>query len=171
MMRTSSGATPRLGDPQLQALIGASGLTGELDAAAFVEVATKLWDSWADDAMLADKQAGVHADAAKVRPINHRGRFLRVDGPLNVPCSPQGYPLLVQAGSSEDGRQFAARFTEAVFTAQQTLGEAQDFYRDLKRRTAALGRDPDDIRILPGIVPVIGDTAEEARNSTPSSKD
>ncbi|GIE30623.1 monooxygenase [Actinoplanes italicus] len=132
-------------------------------AAEFVEVATKLWDSWADDAVLADKEAGVHADAAKVRAINHRGRYFRVDGPLNVPRSPQGYPLLVQAGSSEDGRQFAARFAEAVFTAQQTLGEAQDFYRDLKQRAAALGRDPDGVKILPGIVPVIGDTVGEAR--------
>jgi FMN-dependent oxidoreductase (nitrilotriacetate monooxygenase family) len=132
-------------------------------AAEFVEVATKLWDSWADDAIVADKEAGVHADAAKVRPINHRGRYFRVDGPLNVPRSPQGYPLLVQAGSSEDGKQFAARFAEAVFTAQQTLGEAQDFYRDLKQRAAALGRDPDGVKILPGIVPVIGDTPAEAR--------
>ena len=129
----------------------------------FVEVATKLWDSWADDAIVADKQAAVHADAAKVRQINHRGRFFRVDGPLNLPRSPQAYPLLVQAGSSPDGKQFAARFAEAVFTAQQTLEEAQGFYRDLKKRTAALGRDPAGIKILPGIVPVIGDTEEQAR--------
>ncbi|MEV4278446.1 LLM class flavin-dependent oxidoreductase [Actinoplanes xinjiangensis] len=129
----------------------------------FLEVATKLWDSWADDAVLADKDAGVHADAAKVRAINHRGRFFRVDGPLNVPRSPQGWPLLVQAGSSEDGRDFAAKWAEAVFTAQQTLADGQAFYRDLKQRAAALGRDPDGVKILPGIVPVIGDTAAEAR--------
>ena len=129
----------------------------------FLEVATKLWDSWADDAVIADKDAGVHADAAKVRAINHRGRFFRVDGPLNVPRSPQGWPLLVQAGSSEDGKDFAASRAEAVFTAQQTLGEAQAFYRDLKARTAAAGRDPDGIKILPGIVPVIGATPAEAR--------
>ncbi|GAA4604457.1 FMN-dependent oxidoreductase (nitrilotriacetate monooxygenase family) [Actinoplanes octamycinicus] len=132
-------------------------------AGEFLEVATKLWDSWADDAVLADKAAGVHADAEKVRAIHHRGRFFRVDGPLNVPRSPQGYPLLVQAGSSEDGKEFAARWAEAVFTAQQTLAEAQAFYRDLKERAAALGRDPDGIKILPGIVPVIGDTEAEAR--------
>jgi FMN-dependent oxidoreductase (nitrilotriacetate monooxygenase family) len=132
-------------------------------AGEFVEVATKLWDSWADDAVVADKEAGVHADAAKVRPIDHRGRFFRVDGPLNVPRSPQAYPLLVQAGSSEDGKQFAARWAEAVFTAQQTLEEAQAFYRDLKKRAVALGRDPDGIKILPGIVPVIGDTEAQAR--------
>jgi FMN-dependent oxidoreductase (nitrilotriacetate monooxygenase family) len=132
-------------------------------AAEFVEVSTKLWDSWADDAVVADKRAGVHADAAKVLPVHHRGRYFRVDGPLNVPRSPQGYPLLVQAGSSEDGKEFAARYAEAVFTAQQTLGEAQAFYRDLKARTAALGRDPAGIKILPGIVPVLGDTEAEAR--------
>jgi len=132
-------------------------------AAEFVEVSTKLWDSWADDAIVADKDAGIHADGTKVRPIGHRGRFFRVDGALNVPRSPQAYPLLVQAGSSEDGKQFAARWAEAVFTAQQTLEEAQAFYRDLKRRTAALGRDPEGIKILPGIVPVIGDTEAQAR--------
>ncbi|WP_433303158.1 LLM class flavin-dependent oxidoreductase [Actinoplanes sp. CA-030573] len=132
-------------------------------AAEFVEVSIRLWDSWADDAIRADKQAGVHADAAKVRPIDHRGRFFRVDGPLNVPRSPQGHPLLVQAGSSEDGRQFAARYAEAVFTAQQTLAEAQAFYQDLKKRAADLGRDPAAVKILPGIVPVIGDTEAEAR--------
>ncbi|GAA4212464.1 LLM class flavin-dependent oxidoreductase [Actinocatenispora rupis] len=132
-------------------------------AAEFVEVSRKLWDSWADDAVVADKAAGVHADPAKVRAIHHRGRYFRVDGPLNVPRSPQGYPLLVQAGSSEDGRRFAARHAEAVFTAQQTLAEAQAFYRDLKRRAAALGRDPDGIKVLPGIVPILGDTEAEAR--------
>ncbi|GLW33592.1 LLM class flavin-dependent oxidoreductase [Actinoplanes regularis] len=129
----------------------------------FLEVATKLWDSWADDAVIADKHGGVHSDAAKVRAINHRGRFFRVDGPLNVPRSPQGWPLLVQAGSSEDGKDFAAKWAEAVFTAQQTLDEARAFYRDLKQRTAAAGRDPDGIKILPGIVPVIGATEAEAR--------
>jgi FMN-dependent oxidoreductase (nitrilotriacetate monooxygenase family) len=132
-------------------------------AAEFVEVARKLWDSWDDEAVVADKVAGIHADAARVRPINHRGRFFRVDGPLNLPRSPQAHPLLVQAGSSEDGREFAARYAEAVFTAQQTLEEAQAFYTDLKKRAAALGRDPSGIKILPGIVPVIGDTVAEAR--------
>ena len=128
----------------------------------FVDVSTKLWDSWADDAIVADKTAGVHADAAKVRRIGHTGRFFRVEGALTLPRSPQGYPLLVQAGSSQDGRAFAARWAEAVFTAQQTLDEARAFYADLKKRAAAYGRDPDGIKILPGIVPVIADTAADA---------
>jgi FMN-dependent oxidoreductase (nitrilotriacetate monooxygenase family) len=129
----------------------------------FLEVSTKLWDSWADDAIIADKAAGIHARADRVRGIQHRGPFFRVDGPLNLPRSPQGHPLLVQAGSSEDGRGFAAKWAEAVFTAQPTLAESQAFYTDLKRRAAAAGRDPDHVVILPGIVPVIGDTPAEAR--------
>ncbi|MFG3620064.1 LLM class flavin-dependent oxidoreductase [Nocardia sp. NPDC047654] len=132
-------------------------------AAEFVEVATKLWDSWDDDAIVADKALGIHTDASKVRKIGHHGEFFKVDGPLNVPRSPQGYPVLVQAGSSEDGKNFAARYAEAVFTAQQTLEDGKAFYTDLKRRAIALGRDPETIKILPGIVPVIGDTEEQAR--------
>ncbi|WP_229069086.1 LLM class flavin-dependent oxidoreductase [Actinoplanes sp. DH11] len=139
----------------------------------FLDVATKLWDSWADDAIVADKHAGVHAVADRVRAIDHRGDWFRaidhrgdwfrVDGPLNLPRSPQAWPLLVQAGSSEDGKEFAAKWAEAVFTAQPTLAESRAFYADLKRRAAAAGRDPDHVVILPGIVPIIGDTEAEAR--------
>ncbi len=132
-------------------------------AAEFVDVSTKLWDSWDDDAVVADKELGIHADAAKVHKINHRGEFFKVDGPLNVPRSPQGYPLLVQAGSSEDGKNFAARYAEAVFTAQQTLDDGIAFYTDVKDRARRLGRDPETIKILPGIVPVIGDTQAQAQ--------
>ncbi|AJE81331.1 FMNH2-dependent monooxygenase [Streptomyces albus] len=134
-----------------------------LRAAEFVEVATKLWDTWADDAVLADKESGVFASAERVRAIRHQGTYFRVDGPLNVRRSPQGYPLLVQAGSSEDGKEFAARYAEAVFTAQQTLEEGIAFYKDVKQRAEALGRSPEGIKILPGIVPVIGETEAEAR--------
>ncbi|MEV6791994.1 LLM class flavin-dependent oxidoreductase [Streptomyces sp. NPDC051320] len=132
-------------------------------AAEFVEVATKLWDSWADDAVVADKEKGVHALADRVRQIDHHGEFFRVDGPLNVERPPQGYPLLVQAGSSEDGKDFAARYAEAVFTAQQTLEEGIAFYKDVKQRAEAIGRNADGVKILPGIVPVIGDAEAEAR--------
>jgi FMN-dependent oxidoreductase (nitrilotriacetate monooxygenase family) len=131
-------------------------------AAEFIDVARKLWDSWADDAPLGDKESGVWGDDTKVRPAAHAGRFFKVAGALNVPRSPQGHPLLVQAGSSADGRELAARYADAVFTAQQTLAEAQAFYADLKRQALAFGRDPDTVQILPGIVPAIGATTREA---------
>ncbi|MGV9228340.1 LLM class flavin-dependent oxidoreductase [Streptomyces nigra] len=132
-------------------------------AAEFLDVAQKLWDSWEDDAIVADKAAGVWGDDAKIHPPRHRGTYFQVQGALNVPRAPQGYPLLVQAGSSEDGKRFAARYAEAVFTAQQTIEDARAFYADLKARTAEAGRDPDHIKVLPGIVPVIGSTEAEAR--------
>ncbi|MFG2356154.1 LLM class flavin-dependent oxidoreductase [Streptomyces sp. NPDC048521] len=132
-------------------------------AAEFLDVALKLWDSWEDDAIVADKAAGVWGDDSKIHPPRHRGRYFSVAGALNVPRTPQGYPLLVQAGSSEDGKAFAARYAEAVFTAQQTLADAQAFYADLKSRTARAGRDPEHIKVLPGIVPVLGSTQAEAR--------
>lgn len=132
-------------------------------AAEFLDVALKLWDSWEDDLVVADKAAGVWGDERKLHPPRHQGTYFSVEGALNVPRSPQGYPLLVQAGSSEDGKGFAARYAEAVFTAQQTLRDAQDFYADLKSRTAQAGRNPEHLKILPGIVPVIGSTEAEAR--------
>ncbi|MFI1993892.1 LLM class flavin-dependent oxidoreductase [Actinoplanes sp. NPDC020271] len=132
-------------------------------AAEFVDVSLKLWDSWDDDAILADKENGVWGDDAKIYPPAHAGQFYQVAGALNVPRSAQGHPVLVQAGSSENGRNFAAKYAEAVFTAHQTLSDAQEFYDDLKRRAAEHGRDPDHIKILPGIVPVIASSEAEAR--------
>jgi FMN-dependent oxidoreductase (nitrilotriacetate monooxygenase family) len=132
-------------------------------AAEFVEVATALWDSWEDDALLADKDSGLFADTSHIHAIDHEGEHFSVAGPLGVPRSPQGRPVLVQAGSSESGRDFAAEVAEAIFTAQQTLADGQAFYADLKRRAAAAGRDPDSVKILPGISPMIGSTEEEAR--------
>jgi FMN-dependent oxidoreductase (nitrilotriacetate monooxygenase family) len=132
-------------------------------AAEFLDAARKLWDSWEDGAAVGDKAAGVWADSSRVHPVNHSGRYFRIQGPLDVPRPPQGHPLIVQAGSSEDGKDFAARYAEAVFTAQQTLQEAQRFYADLKKRTSGVGRDPESIKILPGIVPVTGSTEAEAR--------
>ena len=131
-------------------------------AAEFVDVSVKLWDSWDDDAPRGDKVNGVWGDEEKIHPPEHAGRFYRVAGALNVPRSPQGHPVLVQAGSSESGRGFAARYAEAVFTAHQTLAGAQSFYDDLKRRALEYGRDPAAVKILPGIVPVIGATEAEA---------
>ncbi|WIM98778.1 LLM class flavin-dependent oxidoreductase [Actinoplanes oblitus] len=132
-------------------------------AAEFVDVSLKLWDSWADDVVLADKENGVWGDDGKIYPPAHEGRFYKVAGALNVPRSAQGHPVLVQAGSSENGRDFAARYAEAVFTAHQTLADAQEFYDDLKRRAVEHGRDPEHIKILPGIVPIIGASEAEAR--------
>ncbi|XXT20278.1 LLM class flavin-dependent oxidoreductase [Sorangium sp. So ce429] len=132
-------------------------------AAEFIDVSLKLWDSWEDDAPLGDKENGVWGDERKIHPPRHVGRYFKVEGALNVPRPPQGYPLLVQAGSSEDGKELAARYAEAVFTAQQTLADGQQFYADLKARVRALGRDPEGIKILPGIVPVIGATEAEAQ--------
>ena len=128
----------------------------------FVDVSLKLWDSWDDDAELGDKERGVWGDETRLYPPRHVGRYFKVEGALNVPRSPQGYPLLVQAGSSEDGKGLAARYAEAVFTAQQTLEEAQGFYTDLKGRARGFGRESSSILILPGLVPVIGSTEAEA---------
>ena len=130
-------------------------------AAEFVDVSVALWDSWEDGAEIGDKAAGRYADPARIHPVNFAGEYFRVRGPLNVPRSPQGRPLLVQAGSSDDGREFAARYAEAVFTAQQTLADAQEFYADLKRRARKQARD---VKILPGLVPVIGSTEAEAKD-------
>jgi FMN-dependent oxidoreductase (nitrilotriacetate monooxygenase family) len=132
-------------------------------AAEFLDVATQLWDSWADDAVVLDKTAGVYADPARVRQVDHTGLFFKVRGPLNVQRTPQGWPLLVQAGSSEDGKEFAARYAEAVFTAQQTLEDAVTFAKDVKARAASYGRGDQLPLILPGICPVIGSTEAEAR--------
>jgi FMN-dependent oxidoreductase (nitrilotriacetate monooxygenase family) len=131
-------------------------------AAEFLDVATQLWDSWADDAVVLDKSGGLYADPGRVREIGHSGEFFKVRGPLNVQRSPQGWPLLVQAGSSEDGKDFAARYAEAVFTAQQTLDDALEFVKDVKARATSHGRDGLPL-ILPGICPIIGGTEAEAR--------
>ncbi|UUZ93651.1 NtaA/DmoA family FMN-dependent monooxygenase [Paenibacillus sp. P25] len=129
----------------------------------FVEVTTRLWDSWEDEALVLDQEAGVYADSERVHELNHRGRHFAVRGPLNVPRSPQGRPVLVQAGSSEDGRGFAAEVAEAIFTAQQTLADAQAFYSDVKSRVARIGRNPEHVKILPGICPIIGESEAEAK--------
>jgi FMN-dependent oxidoreductase (nitrilotriacetate monooxygenase family) len=129
----------------------------------FVDVVTKLWDSWEDEALVADQKTGVFADTDRIRAIDHEGRHLKVRGPLNTPRTPQGRPVYVQAGSSRDGRAFAARYAEAVFTAHQTLGSGQEFYADIKARAATLGRDPNRVLVLPGISPFIGSTEAEAR--------
>ncbi|WP_281178397.1 LLM class flavin-dependent oxidoreductase [Amycolatopsis jejuensis] len=132
-------------------------------ATEFVEVVKKLWDSWDDDAAVLDKASGIYADTGLIRPIEHSGEHFQVHGALNIARPVQGHPLLVQAGSSETGKEYAARHAEAVFTAQQTFAEGKAFYEDVKGRLAKYGRTPDEIKILPGISPIIGRTSEEAR--------
>jgi FMN-dependent oxidoreductase (nitrilotriacetate monooxygenase family) len=129
----------------------------------FLRIAKSLWDSWESEAVLADKAAGRYADPARLHRLDHAGRYFSVAGPLNVERPPQGHPLLVQAGSSEDGKDFAARHAEAIFTAHRTYERAADFYADIKARARAAGRDPDGVIVLPGIVPYIGSTEAEAR--------
>ena len=106
------------------------------------DVSVALWDSWEDGAEIGDKAGGRYADPARIHPVDFAGEYFRVRGPLNVPRSPQGRPLLVQAGSSDDGREFAARYAEAVFTAQQTLADAQEFYAGTEPSPAPPSRSP-----------------------------
>ncbi len=129
----------------------------------FLDVAKALWDSWDTEAVLGDKSSGRYAELSRLHAIDHSGDHFKVAGPLNVERPPQGHPLLVQAGSSEDGKSFAARHAEAIFTAHQTYERAADFYGDIKARTKAAGRDPDGVLVLPGIVPIIGSTEHEAQ--------
>jgi len=128
----------------------------------FLDVVTGLWDSFEDDAFTRDKASGVYFDPDKLHALDHVGDYLKVAGPLNIERSPQGHPVIVQAGSSEPGRELAAATAEAIFTAWTSLEEAQAFYRDVKGRLAKYGRRPEQLLVLPGISPVIGRTQEEA---------
>ncbi len=128
----------------------------------FMEVVNELWDSWAADAVIDDRASGLYARRDRIRPINHDGDFYQVAGPLNIPRCPQGRPVLVQAGSSDTGRRFAARHADAVFTAHMAKETAQEFYADLKSLAAAEGRIPEQVLILPGLSPMIASTEAEA---------
>lgn len=129
----------------------------------FVEAVDALWRSFPASAIVDDAASGRFLDIGQVRPIHYAGRYIRTRGPLNVPSSPQGQPVLVQAGQSEDGRAFAAKWAEAIFTAHGTKASAQAFYRDVKERAGALGRRPGDVVVLPGLSAAIGSTEYEAR--------
>jgi N-acetyl-S-(2-succino)cysteine monooxygenase len=129
----------------------------------FVQVVTGLWDSWDDDAFVRDKESGVYVDPDKLHVLNHKGKHFSVRGPLNVARPPQGYPVIVQAGASESGQEFAAATAEVIFTAQQTLAEGQAFYARVKGKLAKYGRSPDHLKIMPGVFPVVGKTEEEAQ--------
>ena len=131
-------------------------------AGEFVEITKGLWDSWEDDAFIRDKESGVFIDPSKMHRLDHEGEFYSVAGPLNISRSKQGSPVLIQAGSSEAGRGFAARIADAIFTGQATSADAAGFYQDIKTRAKEEGRDPGQVLILPGCSPVVGSTPEEA---------
>ena len=129
----------------------------------FMQVAKGLWDSWAPDAIVDDRESGIYARPDRLRPIDHAGDFYKVAGPLNMPRCPQGRPVLVQAGSSDTGRRFAARHAEAVFTAHMEKATAKAFYADLKGLAKEVGRRADQIHILPGLSAIIAGTEAEAQ--------
>lgn len=128
----------------------------------YLEVAKGLWDSWEDDAFIRDKESGTFFDPAKLHRLNHEGEYFSVQGPLNIARSRQGQPVIFQAGSSDSGRNLAAKTADAVFTGPDSIEEAKAFYKDVKQRAAAAGRLPDEILILPGIGPIVGETPEDA---------
>ncbi|MBB3111428.1 FMN-dependent oxidoreductase (nitrilotriacetate monooxygenase family) [Paenibacillus phyllosphaerae] len=128
----------------------------------FVELTKQLWDSWEEEALVYDKENEISLDASKVHEIQFKGKYHNVKGPLNIPRPPQGYPVLVQAGSSENGKELAAKTAEVIFTAQQTLGAAEEFYFDVKSRLKKYGRTADQLLIMPGLSPIVADTEAEA---------
>ncbi|MGE0223461.1 MAG: LLM class flavin-dependent oxidoreductase [Acetobacteraceae bacterium] len=132
-------------------------------AVEFADVVTGLWDSWDEDAFIRDKDSGVYYDPAKMHVLNHKGKYFQVRGPLNVAPSPQGRPVLVQAGASDTGRDLAAQLAEVVFTAQTTFEQARIFYGDVMDRLPRYGRTQAEVRVLPGIYPVVGRTEAEAK--------
>jgi alkanesulfonate monooxygenase len=129
----------------------------------FYDVVTGLWDSWADDAWLRDQQSGLFFDPAKLHVLDHQGEHLSVRGPLNIARPVQGWPVIVQAGASEAGRQFAAETSEAIFASARTIEDGRAFYADIKGRMRKLGRNPDHMKVLPGTLVVVGRTQAEAK--------
>jgi len=129
----------------------------------FYDVVTGLWDSWAEDAFIRDQQSGVYFDPARMHVLNHKGPYYSVRGPLNIGRPVQGWPVIVQAGASDAGRQFAADVSEVIFAGAGSIADARAFYADIKARTAAAGRDPEHLKILPGAFVVVGDSLDEAQ--------
>lgn len=132
-------------------------------ASEFLDVVLKLWDSWDEDAFIGDKEGGLLVEPDRIHEINHKGEHFSVRGPLEVPRSPQGRPVLFEAGSSEPGKNLSAQYADAIFTAQPDYENAQAFYRDVKSRVKGYGRNPDHVLILPGLSFFIGGTEEQAR--------
>jgi len=128
----------------------------------FFDVVIGLWDSWADDAFIRDVESGIYSNPERMHVLEHKGEFLKVRGPLNVARPVQGWPVIVQAGGSEAGRQLAAETAEVIFTAGGDIASARDFYTDVKGRKKAVGRDRDRLKVLPGAFVMVGDSVEEA---------
>ncbi|MCB8881911.1 LLM class flavin-dependent oxidoreductase [Acidisoma cellulosilytica] len=128
-----------------------------------VEATARLWDSWDDDVITQDKDSGVFGNPDRVRAVDFKGKYVSTQGPLSVPRPPQGYPLLIQAGASPRGRDFAARWADVIFSSNESLESAIAFYQDIKKRAAAFGRDPDQIKVLCAATVVVGETDAEAQ--------
>jgi FMN-dependent oxidoreductase (nitrilotriacetate monooxygenase family) len=129
----------------------------------FVEVVRGLWDSWDEGAFIRDRESGIYMDRSKMHELNHHGEHFNVRGPLNVARSPQGQPVIVQAGASGEGRELAAKTAEVVFTATDSIDRGREFYGDVKGRMARYGRQPDDMKIMPGLLIFVAPTREEAQ--------
>ncbi len=131
----------------------------------FVEVTNKLWRSWDKGALVRDKETGEFIDASKLHTIDHEGKHFKVRGPLNIERSPQGRPLLIQAGSSPTGTDLASKVADVIFTAQTQIEDAQNFYKQLKEKVSKQNRNPEGVYIMPGLFPILGDTEEEAHQN------
>jgi FMN-dependent oxidoreductase (nitrilotriacetate monooxygenase family) len=130
----------------------------------FAEVVTALWDSWDDDAFMRDKESGQFFDPKKMHYLNHKGTYFKVRGPLNIPRPPQGRPVIVQAGTSDDGMDVAARFAEVIFSANLTIESCQAYFKEVKTRAHdKFGRNPDHLKVMPGLSCYVGRTEEEAK--------
>ena len=130
----------------------------------FVDVVNGLWDCWEDGALVANKASGVYIDDSKIRPLDHKGRFFQVKGPMSITRCPQGHPVIIQAGGSPSGLELAARTADVVFSVVQELDSAKKAYADLKGRMAKYGRAPEQLSVLPGVMPIIGRTEAEAKD-------
>jgi FMN-dependent oxidoreductase (nitrilotriacetate monooxygenase family) len=132
-------------------------------ATEFVEVVQQLWDSWPDDATIVDRESGWYVDPQKLRALNYQGKYFKVQGPINMPRSPQGRPVLVQAGSSGPGMELGSSVADGIYTAQPLKDPSIEFYTKFKNMAAEKGRNPDEVKIIPGILPILGDTEKEAQ--------
>ncbi len=132
-------------------------------SAEFVEVVKGLWDGWEDGALVLDKASGRYFDEARMHVLNHDGRFFKVRGPLSVACMPQGHPVIVQAGASEQGRELGAATADVIYSIHGSVDSARAYYADVKGRMARYGREPDDLKIMPAFCPVVGRTRAEAQ--------